>query len=156
MSLRPKDREEAIERARAWDRRRRAAARRYEDKVKGEVLDGEREWSSVPPVNADRRKKLHERNYGTDKAPWIREQVCYVSGRTRDIVAAHTKRSRGAGGDKTDLVPFNIEVEMDWHALDEAKFAAKWGVTKQACKDAADEYEETWQRIQAGEEHGEF
>lgn len=106
-------------------------------------------------VNRERKAERYEVAYGP-KATWIRSLRCYVTAREGGTVAAHTRHSRGAGGTSEDLVPFHALVEIDWHGLDAAKFEEKYGVSKQACKDAAEEYETTWRLIQAGETHLEF
>lgn len=108
----------------------------------------------LAPVNRERRARLDREQYG-DKAVWIRSQPCYVTGRQEDIVAAHVV-SRGAGGKSEHLLPFHALVEADWHQLVDAKFLEKYGVSKQMCRDAAEFFEETWQRIQAGEDHRPF
>jgi hypothetical protein len=105
-------------------------------------------------INRQRRAKLDREQYG-EKAVWVRAQPCYVTGREEDIVAAHVV-SRGAGGKSEHLVPFHALVEADWHGLDEAKFEEKYGVAKQMCKDAAEAFEQTWQRLQRGEDHRPF
>ena len=105
----------------------------------------------VKPVNAKRKAKRYAVNYG-EKADFVRAQRCYVTGRTDDIVAAHPVpkgRSKAEG-----LVPFNGEVEVDWHGLDEARWNrkyARFGKTKQMCREAAAMYEEMWQCELRGE-----
>lgn len=93
----------------------------------------------LPPVNAERRKRLDVEQYGA-KAVWIRSLPCYVTG-FGPCVAAHVK-SRGAGGKSAHLVPFHPLVEIDWHQCPEAVFEAKYGVSKSRCKEAAEEYEQ--------------
>ncbi len=60
------------------------------------------------PVNPARRAKLYERNFG-QHAQWIREQSCLVCAsyyiKQTGPTVAHHARSRGAGGDRSHLVP---------------------------------------------------
>lgn len=102
------------------------------------------------PVNRERRKRLHERNFGP-KADWIRSLPCEVSGQRPPSDPAHT-RSRGmggCGGDSTDLVPLSREAHDDFDGRDgrtvaDEDFEAKWGRTRDSVRDAAEEYERRW------------
>jgi hypothetical protein len=105
--------------------------------------------------NPARLAKREAANYGP-KARWLRGLSCYVTGwqPTEDArcVAAHVK-SRGAGGDSADLVPFHPLVEIDWHGMHEAAFEDKYGVGKQDCRDAAERYEAAWREITEDYDH---
>lgn len=107
----------------------------------------------INPVNRKRRKRLWERNYG-EKAEWIRQLNCEVTGRVAEdgwkIDAAHTKARGmgGCGGDKTHLVPLERTVHLDFDELPEARFAEKYGRTKQSVREAAARYESRWQGVQ--------
>lgn len=102
----------------------------------------------VKPVNSKRKKKRYQENYG-DKADWIRDQPCFVTHRRGNVVAAHpVPKGRSK---KEGLVPFDGEVETDWHGLSELKFEARYGIPKQFCRDAAAMYEDRWQCHLRGE-----
>ena len=60
-------------------------------------------FTRLKPVNRARRKKLYERNFG-DYADTIRALPCFICRKYPPSDPAHVK-SRGAGGDKTSLVP---------------------------------------------------
>ncbi|MCY0986000.1 hypothetical protein OV203_02590 [Nannocystis sp. ILAH1] len=59
----------------------------------------------LPARNAARRARLLERNFG-ERGAAVRDMPCLLAGRGCDgrVEAAHV-RSRGAGGDRRELVP---------------------------------------------------
>lgn len=84
---------------------RRRGARNYEDRVRKEVLAGERDWNSLDGArNPERRERRFRKGFGSeDRAAWVSGQPCIVCGE-RPSENAHVK-SRGAGGTKEDVVP---------------------------------------------------
>jgi len=127
-----------------------ACVRRYRDRVMREVLAGERPYNSIPKVNRKRKAKLFERNFG-DKADWVREQPCEVTGADPlgwKIEAAHVVHARGMGGchgSKLDLVPLVWFVHRAFDEWSEYDFAKHYGRTKQSIRDRAPHYEAEWQ-----------
>lgn len=93
----------------------------------------------------NKRKARLEAEQSGPYGKWLRGQQCEVTRRTRDLVCAHVNHTRGAGGKQEDCVPLHSEVEADWHGLDNAKFKAKYGRTKQSVKDACPVW---WDRYQ--------
>jgi len=108
--------------------------------------------SRLNPVNSKRRKKKYERNFG-EKADWIREQECAVTGSPgtdwNPVVAAHmiTRKMGGCGGDKRHLVPMlaTVHVDFDDGLLSDAGFEARYLVSRQYIKTLAPDYETCWQ-----------
>lgn len=64
-----------------------------------------RRRTRLAPVNRRRRAAAHARNFG-ERANLVRAMPCLLSGAgcKGQVEAAHV-RSRGAGGDRRDLVP---------------------------------------------------
>lgn len=98
----------------------------------------------------ERIDALFRRNFHSVKRmQWIRRQFCFVTGRTPSV-NAHT-RTRGSGGGYRNIVPLHQTVHLDFdYAMDDEKFRATYGLTKQSVKDAAPIYQELW------EEHDEI
>jgi len=114
-----------------------------------------RRHTRVKPVNPERKAKLFERNFG-DKAEWIREQPCEVTGADPlawKIDAAHAKARGmgGCGGDKRDLVPLVWFVHVAFDEASDGDFLKRYGRTKQSVKDTAPLYEAAWQEYQREE-----
>lgn len=122
MTLRPSDPEKRREAQRRWNERQRAAARRYEDRVREETLAGERGWSSIPPANPERREREWERAYGSlDRVKWVQAQPCLVCGRTPSENAHIESGGTGRKADADLIVPLCTEHHTGPEGYDENK-----------------------------------
>ena len=130
------------------------AVRRYRDRVMREVLAGERPRTSIPKVNRERQNRQHIRNFAGpegDKDAWTRAQKCEVTGADPlagwKIDAAHmdARGMGGCGGGYRDIVPLVRWVHRDFDTLSEAKFAAKYGRTKESVRAMAQVYHQWYE-----------
>lgn len=74
-------------------------------------------------VNNKRKRKLYAKNFG-DYADLIRQMPCVVCGRF-DCEPHHVK-SRGAGGDKSSLVPLDRRCHIMFHAMGKESFERRF------------------------------
>lgn len=102
------------------------------------------------PVNRERRAKLRAEQFGTDG---YREHViaspCLVTG-TLPVDPAHVLKSRGAGGGPEHMGPLCRAVHRDFDDMGEARFRARWGVTKEEVRDRCRVFRARWETV-----HGE-
>lgn len=120
-------------------------------------------------VNEKRRAKLRAKQFGDDdeaKKKWIVSMLCGVTGEAGDeywpIDPCHVgspdpderragQNTRGNGADSTYLFPMKRPVHTDFDNLPEAKFEAKYGVSKQWVREMARELDNEWLRKLATE-----
>jgi len=69
----------------------------------------------IAPANRKRKRERYERDFGLEKAAWIRTLPCLGCGRTPSE-AAHAK-SRGAGGTAAHLVPLCHKCHREQHQV---------------------------------------
>lgn len=97
--------------------------------MKGEVLDGEREWSSVPPVNSERRKELFKKGFGSKAfVEFVKQQPCVVEACNRTPIDCAHVTSRGAGGGPEDIVPMCRHHHAEQHAMGIETFQRVYGL----------------------------
>lgn len=121
MALQPKDHAERVERHKAWQERRRAAARKYADKRKRKAIESGK-YSSVRPVNRERRKAETERAYGPpERRAWVKTLPCIVCGETPSDNAHIEGGGMGRKADADRIVPLCRRHHTDgpdsFHAL---------------------------------------
>lgn len=83
------------------------------------------------PVNRERKARRYERDFG-DYAATIRNLPCCVCGRVpRPPTYSHPHhvRSRGAGGDKRDLVPVCHREHLLIHLMGRESFEARYEIS---------------------------
>lgn len=64
-----------------WKETQRKGVRRYRERVKREVLAGERDWNSLDGARKTRPAEETERIYGPpERRAWMKEQPCLICG----------------------------------------------------------------------------
>lgn len=97
----------------------------------------------LPAVNPERRRRLHERNFG-DKATWIRSLPCTcgrAACRAYRSDAAHVvaRGMGGCGGDKRHLVPLSRPCHLEQERVGVEAFGRAIGVDLAAEAERLDE-----------------
>lgn len=79
-------------------------------------------------VNPRRRRAQHRRNFGA-RAPVVREMACLAASSecAGQVEAAHA-RSRGAGGDRFQLVPLCTAHHREQHSVGVRTFQTRHGI----------------------------
>lgn len=125
---------ERRERARRWRERRRAAVRRYEQKLRE---SGASKYRSIGS-NRERRRKRFERAYESEsRVRWTKRLPCTIC-RACPSEVAHV-RSRAAGGTAADTVPLCRQHHRESHAMGIESFQRFYNVDLAAEARAVDE-----------------